>query len=259
MIDLHTHVLPGIDDGPVAEAAAIELARAAVASGATALVATPHIDHVYRVDPQTLPARTERLRALCRDSSIRLRIHQGAEIAPSRIDELSDDDIDILRLGGGPYILLECPFTDVGDAFPTLLFRIHLRGLRVVLAHPERSPAFLRRRQLLEQFVAQGAKVQITADSVTGRFGREIQGFALDILASGLVHVVSSDAHAATGRAPGVDQARDAAQRTLQDVDEHWMWWTHEAPAAILSGAPLGAAPRLRRSSHNVLRRIRRH
>jgi protein-tyrosine phosphatase len=258
MIDLHTHILPGVDDGPADEAAAVELARAAVGSGATELVATPHIDHVHGVDPQSLPARMERLRELLRDSAIELQVHQGGEIAPSRIDELGDDDIDILRLGGGPWILLECPFSDIADIFTALLFRIHSRGLRVVLAHPERSPVFLSRSHLLEQMVAQGAGVQITADSIAGRFGRVVQGFSLDLLASGLVHVVASDAHAAEGRAPGVDHARAVARRSLKDVDEHWTWWTHEAPAAVLAGAPLNPPPRVRRTSRNRLRGLRR-
>ena len=140
MIDLHCHVLPGLDDGPANMPDALAMAQAALAAGTTTLVATPHIDHTWRVRPEAISQRAEALREALQREGIALELHTGAEIALSRLADLSPAQLAQLRLGEGPYLLLECPLDQTAGDFDELLLRIHSRERSIVLAHPERSP-----------------------------------------------------------------------------------------------------------------------
>ena len=259
MIDLHTHLLPGLDDGPSDERGALELARAAVAAGTRAVVATPHVDHVYGVDPGSLPAAVEAVRSLLARRNVPLEVHVGAELAITRLPELTGAELEAVTLGGGGYLLVECPHSPIGDLLETVVLSAVADGRRVVLAHPERSPAFIGRHSRLADLVRQGVRVQITADSMTGRFGRVVQRFALELIRARLVHAVASDAHDASRRPPLPVDMFSAAERLLPGIRRNEQWWTEISPAAILAGEdpgeppPLGVRrqllPRRRRSS----------
>jgi protein-tyrosine phosphatase len=259
VIDLHTHLLPGLDDGPSDEPGALELARAAVAAGTRAVVATPHVDHVYGVDPGSLPAAVEAMRSLLARRNVPLEVHVGAEVAITRLPELTSSELETLTLGGGGYLLLECPRTSIGDLLETVVLGAVAGGRGVVLAHPERSRAFIGRPDRLADLVRQGVRVQITAASLAGRFGRVVQRSALDLMRARLVHAIASDAHDASRRPPLPVDMFGAAERLLPGIRRNEQWWTEISPAAILAGEdpgeppPLGVRrqllPRRRRSS----------
>ena len=166
MIDLHAHILPGIDDGPRNLDGSVALARAAVAEGTRVLAATSHIDHSFGLTPADLAPRLEAVRDRLAEEGIPLEVVAGGEISIARLPELHDEDLMALRLGGGPTLLVEAPLMPFAGDLEGLVFALQVRRHRVLLAHPERSPLFLRRPERLATLVNQGVLVQITAGSL---------------------------------------------------------------------------------------------
>lgn len=246
MIDLHAHLLPGIDDGPHDDDGAVVMARAAVDQGITAMAATPHIDFKHEVAIAELSARLNHLRQMLAGAGVSLEVHQGGEITPTRLLELTSTDLDMLTLGGGRYLLLECPFSRVGQMFDNVVFHAQSAGYEVLLAHPERSPEFLNDVPRLAGLVERGVRVQLTAGSLVGEFGRTVHGAAMTMAAEGLVHVVSSDAHDSVRRPPSLGPAMEALASAVPGSDQAIRYWTHTAPQTILTGTLVEPAPRLR-------------
>ena len=245
MIDLHVHILPGFDDGPATIEGSLALARAAVDAGTDTVVATPHVDHNYDVDPAAIEPALADLRSALEDAGIDLRLEAGAEVALTRLAGLTPPQLATLHLGDGPYLLVETPHAQGDASFAPHLFELTVQGVAVVLAHPERCPLFHRDPELLRRFADSGVLSAITAGSMAGRFGRQAQRIAFDYLREGLVHAIVSDAHDDVRRPPGVADAFAAAERQLPGIGEQREWLTLEAPRAILLGAPLPPRPPL--------------
>jgi protein-tyrosine phosphatase len=238
MIDLHCHVLPGIDDGPETIEGSLDLARTAVAAGIATLVATPHVNSRTPNDSATIARLVEELNARLVDERLALEILPGAEIAVSRIPEIEPEELSRLRLGGGPWLLVEPPFTTIAVGLEGMLLDLLRRGHRVVLAHPERCPALQRDRRLVPELVELGILMSITAGSLTGQFGGEVRRYALELAHAGLIHNVTSDAHDSVNRPPGL--AADLEQAGLANLRE---WLTEAVPAAILGGGEIPPRP----------------
>ena len=244
MIDLHTHVLPGIDDGPQTVEGSIELARAAVADGVTTMVATPHVAwDLPGNDAARIAAAVEALEGELERAGVELTIRTGGELAITRAYELDESELRGLRLGGGDWLLAECPLAGVATGFDGALYDIAGRGHRIVLAHPARSPSLQRDPELLKRLVAGGMLTSITAGALIGRFGSTVKRFALWMLEEDLVHNVASDAHDARQRPPGLSQGLAAADAELPGVAERAEWLTLSVPRAILDGGPIPDAP----------------
>jgi protein-tyrosine phosphatase len=238
MIDLHCHVLPGIDDGPETIEGSLEFARTAVAAGIETLVATPHVNSRTPNDSATIARLVKELNARLADEEVALSILPGAEIAVSHIAEIEPEELSRLRLGGGPWLLVEPPFTTIAVGLEGMLLELLRKGHRVVLAHPERCPALQRDRQLVPKLVDLGILMSITAGSLTGQFGGEVRRYALELAHAGLIHNVTSDAHDSVKRPPGL--AADLDQAGLADLRE---WLTQTVPAAILAGEEIPPRP----------------
>lgn len=253
MIDLHSHVLPGLDDGPDTVEGSLALARAAVAAGTATLAATPHVNRRYELGParirEALDAFAEHLAA----AGIELELAMGGEISTGRLPSLSREELDALRLGGGPYLLLEVPLGAGIGTLPSAVERLLGDGYGVLLAHPERAPGLQRDLGRLRQLVADGVLCSITAGSLAGRFGQAPRRFALTLLREGLVHNIASDAHDAQRRAPDMRTGLDAAVAQLPGFEEQAKWLTEDAPAAILAGTPLPRRPPLPRARRRRL------
>ena len=244
MIDLHTHVLPGIDDGPATVEGSISLARAAAAAGTTTLVATPHVTwDLPDNDAPRIAAGVEALEAELTRAGVEIALRTGGEVAVTRAHGLSEPELRGLRLGGGDWLLVECPLTAVSSGFDTALEAVAERGHRIVLAHPERSPMLQKDADLLRRFVSSGMLTSVTAGALVGRFGSTVKRFALWMLAEDLVHNVASDAHDATRRPPGMREGLAAADAELPGVAERAEWLTLSVPRAILDGGPIPEAP----------------
>jgi protein-tyrosine phosphatase len=168
MIDLHAHILPALDDGPQSDAAALELARAAVARGTTAIATTSHVNRSFGLTADDLAGARTAFAAVLREEGVPLELLAGGEIAHTRLPRLSDDDLRAFALGGGPYVLLECPLAGSDDLAPL---------------------------------------AQVTTGAFTGDFGPIAQRTALDMTERGLVHVLASDTHDTLHRPPDLTAA----------------------------------------------------
>ncbi|MGA9874545.1 MAG: CpsB/CapC family capsule biosynthesis tyrosine phosphatase [Solirubrobacteraceae bacterium] len=238
MIDLHTHVLPGIDDGPETIEDSVALVRAAEATGTHTMVATPHVSWHYPNDAATITRLTGELNRRLNQEKIAVEIRAGAEIAVTRTDEIAPDELKHLCLGDGPWVLLEPPFTTVATGLEGVVMTLQRAGHRVVLAHPERCPALQREPQMVESLVRHGVLTSLTAGSLVGRFGNQVRRFARQLVEQGLVHNVASDTHDPTKRPPGMAGELDEA-----GFGELTDWLTNAVPAAILSGENIPARP----------------
>jgi protein-tyrosine phosphatase len=243
VIDVHSHVLPGIDDGPRTTQDALALARAAVAAGTTELVATPHVSWEFQTPSQVMRDGVVAMQAELDAAGVPLRLRTGAEVALTRAADLDDEELRALRLGGGEWLLAESPLTMAAPGLDLLLQRLQAQGHRVLLAHPERAPEFQRHPEMLERLVDAGMLTQITAGSLVGRFGSTVQRFTFDMVAAGLVHNVASDAHNADRRPPGLLAEIEQADAELPGLIDHAEWLCEQVPRAILDGGAIPPAP----------------
>ena len=241
VIDLHCHLLPGIDDGPADLGGSLAMAQQHVRAGVGTVAATPHVAWDMPNDAATIELRLADVRAALAAAEIPLEVVRGAEIDVHEAVRMTDDELRALALGGGPWLLIEAPLT-TGVGLAPVVRALLDRGHRVLIAHPERSPLLQRDADGLRALVRAGAATQITAASFAGRFGRSVREYALGMLEAGLVHSVASDAHDALRRPPGI-----AAPLADAGLEELAPLLGHEAPAAILAGDPLPRAPRWRR------------
>ena len=256
LIDLHSHVLPALDDGPNALAGALDLVAEAADGDVGVLVATPHLRHDFPgVDVHAIAARCRELQAEIERAGIPVTLVPGGEVDVLWAYEASDEDLRAASYGGrGRDLLVETPYGELTSTFEDLLFHLSARGYRLLLAHPERNPTFQRDPQRLRALVARGVLVQVTANSLTTTRPRSrSRALASALVAEGLCHVVASDAHGAhvarAGLAEGV-----AAAAAIDPARARWM--ATAAPAAILHGAPLPPVPQRAAVRPTGLRRL---
>jgi protein-tyrosine phosphatase len=211
IVDLHHHILPGVDDGAVDLDTAVRMAEAAVAAGIATVVATPHTcDGVYDVD------RTKARRALA---------ELQRELATRQIT------LD----GRGKWLLLELPHQGPPPTFDDFLFRLLASGTTPLIAHPERNLAVRKDPRLAERWVQRGARLQLTAGSVSGDFGQPIAECAEVLLRLGCAHVLASDAHSLHKRPPLVREGFAAAAAIVGDDGARTL--LIDNPRRILTGA----------------------
>ena len=238
VIDLHCHILPGIDDGPRAIEDSLALARAAAAAGTATVVATSHVSWEYPNRAEAIARLVEELNGRLSDAGVALDVRPGAEVAMTRLPDTSPEELSHLTLGGGGWLLVEPPFTLVSTGLDVLVANLRVSGYQVVLAHPERCPAFHRDRSMLEALVRSGVLASATAGSLDGRFGDAVRRFSLELVRDGLVHNVASDAHDASGRPPTI--AGELERAGLGALTE---WLTQAVPEAILGGGDIPRRP----------------
>jgi protein-tyrosine phosphatase len=239
MIDIHAHLLPGIDDGPSSLREAAAMCRAAAADGCTDLVATPHQRHAlwWNVDPAGLEALRGSVAA---EVGGEIRLHLGAEV---RIGEGLVESLDrwprggATSLAGSRYLLLEFSRSQPEPDPASLVHELVVAGWRPILAHPEEIEWLADDVPAIERLVSLGATLQITGASVTGAYGRRMLERAHTLLDHGLVHFLASDAHDLSMRPPGLAAAaREVARRWGEEVAE---LLTVTNPQAVLDDRPL--------------------
>jgi protein-tyrosine phosphatase len=252
VIDLHSHVLPGVDDGAATIADSVAIARAAVADGVWTLAATPHVREDYPTDLATMTRLVSLVRDAIRDEGIALELLPGGEIALEQLDLLGREELRGFGLAGNPrYLLVEFPYTGWPLALEERLFKLHTDGFVPVIAHPERNREVQSDPERLEPLVRSGCLVQVTAASVDGRLGRSSAACARSLVDAGLAHMIASDAHLPGVRAIGMSAAaRAVGDRALA------RWLTVGVPRAIVEDTPLPARPEQERR-RGVLDRLR--
>lgn len=231
MIDVHCHLLPGIDDGPESDDESVALARGLVDKGVERVVATPHVNLRYPNRSSAIGELRDRMVSLLERNSVELRVETGAEIAASVAIDMEDGELERLALGGGGWLLIEPPDTATHFGLHNLIFGVSGRGWRILLAHPERNPAIQGDLSLLESLVDGGIRTQVTSGSFSGSYGRAAKRVAEQMMDRGLVHTVASDAHHPTLRPPGISEPLTKAGYG-DSVD----WLCSEMPAWILDG-----------------------
>lgn len=252
VIDLHHHLLPGIDDGPPTLDDALTLARAAVAAGTTTVVATPHVTSSHPGNTAaSIADGVAALQDALAEANIPLRVLPGAEVAVTHAVDLSEEELTALRLGAGPYLLIECPLATTGASFELLLESLLERDHRILLAHPERCHTFQHDTELLARLVSRGVLSQITASSLAGDFGRTVREVAHGLVRKGLVHVVASDAHSVAWRPPSL-----LAEVEQEGYAEQAAWLVSRTPRAILEGGPLPRMPAVPPLPRSGLKRL---
>jgi protein-tyrosine phosphatase len=239
VIDLHSHVLPGVDDGVATVDEAVELAAAAAADGVRILAATPHVRDDFPTSAAEIERGVAALAAELAARGVAIELVSGGEVAYERLAALEPDELRRLTYGGrGAYLLVELPDSAWPLGLEETLFRLRLAGVGAVLAHVERNVAIRASPDRLRPLVAAGTAVQVTAAALDGRLGQKRRAAALDLVRSGVVHVVASDAHHPEVREVGLS----AAIAAIGDPGLG-RYLVEEAPAAILAGERVPPAP----------------
>ena len=254
MIDLHAHVLPEIDDGPQDLDAAVALVRRAAEAGTRQIVATSHVSTRYPNSADEIGACVAKLREALSAENVDVAIVAGAELSLNRARELDEAELARLRLGDGPYLLVESPLHPAVGDFEWMIDQL-AGAHRIALAHPERCPAFQRDPGRLIRLVSRGAICSITAGALRGDFGRDVRRFTTWLFEEGLVHNVASDTHDLAGRRPEVLQPLAEAEKELPGLRDHVEWLTETVPAAILAGDAIGSPARLAKARRPWWRR----
>ena len=247
MIDLHSHVLPGLDDGAQDLDEAVAICRAAAEDGIRVLAATPHVRDDYPTTPEQMEAALAEVRAAVGEL---VRIVPGGEIDLARVDGPRAELARFALAGNPKYLLVETPYGGWPLDLPEKLFRLLAAGITPVLAHPERNPEVQQRPELLEPIVAGGTLVQLTAASVDGRLGSRARSSAATLLERNLAHLLASDAHAPSVRAIGMSAAVTALG---DEALAHWL--TVSVPGAILENTPVPPRPHSARPRRRFFRR----
>jgi len=244
MYDLHCHLLPGIDDGAADLAMALEMARIAVDDGIHTVACTPHIyPGMYENDATGIRAAMALLRFELDNAGIPLMLVEGADV------HLDMDLVGGIRadrvptLAGSRYLLLEPPHHVTPPRFKESIFELLVAGIVPVITHPERLSWIEHQYDTFKSLVRSGAWMQVTAGSLTGRFGRRPQYWAERMLDDGLVHLLATDAHHPRRRPPLLAEGRAAAARRVGDTEAEYMVLTR--PQGIVDDIAPEALPPL--------------
>ena len=257
MIDIHTHILPGIDDGVKTEDEAVDFARMAVRDGITTIVATPHCkEGFYPNDRPTVLREVDKLRRRLDAEGIGVRLESGAEVhlCPDLVARVSDGRAPTL-VDNGRTLLLELSLSQYPVELEKLVFELKLAGLEVVFAHPERIRYFQDDIARYEAVIHQGALGQITTGSILGVFGSDVEDFSEELMRKGLVHVLASDAHNVHGRPPVLSEALEVSIDWVGGARGRAM--VEDVPRALIEGRTPEVPPiELPRRSGGFLARL---
>lgn len=242
MIDLHVHILPGVDDGPRDSATAVEMCRIAVRDGITKIAATPHfLARGAKATREEISTHVDSLKATLREKQVPLEIVTGAEVRlvedlPERIHRG-----EIPMIGESRYLLLEAPLEgDFSAALRQMTFDLRLAGITPIIAHIERLGTLAAHPDLPQDLALQGAVLQVNASSLSAA-GTPVFARANRMLETGLVHVVASDAHDATRRPPRLAEARRRCVERLGEKAADLLFRGN--PEAILANRPVEPVP----------------
>lgn len=213
MIDIHSHILPGIDDGAQSETDSIAMAEAAVAEGIHTIIATPHHRNgSFDNSRESIITYTDILNSLFKEKEIDLLLLPGQEtrIHGDMVKDLESGDI--LPLNNTKYVFVELPSDHIPHYTSQMLFNIQVAGYTPIIVHPERNQEVIEHPNALYEFVRKGALTQITAGSLIGKFGKTIEKVTKQLIEANLTHFLASDAHNTTSRAFWMREAYEALE-----------------------------------------------
>jgi protein-tyrosine phosphatase len=241
MVDLHCHILPGLDDGPETMEISLAMAESAIADGITHIVATPHSSSEYHFDYPRVRKLRQELQEKIGD---RLTLATGCDfhMNPENLDALRED-APRFCINQRDYLLVEFNEYSIPPAMDQTLHEIQLLGLRPVITHPERNAILRLQSERIAKWVRNGCCVQVTAGSLTGVFGPGAQKDAWHWMADGLVHIVASDAHNMRGRPLKLGSAFDIVSEKFGEEKARALFIDN--PLAAFEGRNLPHVPEL--------------
>jgi len=239
VIDIHSHILPGLDDGSHSLEESLAMLQMAAAAGTTDIVATPHANHEYRFDPEVVEQQIASLQAAIGETP---RIHYGCDfqLTPENIEDAirRPTRYSINHRG---YLLVEFSDFLIPKTTADIFSRFLQAGLCPIVTHPERNQLLQSKLPVLAEWVEQGALVQVTAQSLLGKFGKAAKSTAHELMRNGTVHFLASDAHDREYRTTALDAAWRYVESTFSA--EAAVRLLEENPRAVLAGTPLNPAP----------------
>jgi protein-tyrosine phosphatase len=237
MVDIHHHLLWGVDDGAKDFEISLAMAKASAADGVTAIVCTPHANGQYNYDPAVNQAKVQELQARLDSDRVPLTIGLGCDfhISYDNILEAKDDPAKYSVNGLG-YLMVEIPDYGIAPGLTETFYELQLAGLTPVLTHPERNPTLQADSRRLGEWMRGGVLVQVTADSVTGKMGRTAEKTAHMLLSKRWVHFLATDAHNVTSRPPRLSEARKLVARKYGEEYANSLVETN--PRAVFEGKP---------------------
>jgi protein-tyrosine phosphatase len=232
LIDIHSHVLFGLDDGARTIEESVAMVRMAVEHGTTDLVATPHANLQFKFDPELIARRMEQVREAAGGV---LRLYTGCDFHLS-FDNIQDSIGHPRKytINQQRYLLVEFSELLIFKNTEDIFARLRDAGMTPIITHPERNGLLRQRVEHIAKWVDQGARVQVTAQSLTGTFGRKAHDFSCELLDRGLVHVIASDGHDCERRPPVMDAARAWLQKQYGSALAEALFVTN--PRGALSG-----------------------
>ncbi len=238
MIDIHSHVLPGLDDGSRSLEQSVAMIRMAAATGTTDLVASPHANLDYQFDPE----RVEELLAELQRASDGVRLHRGCDFH-LYFDNIQDALAHPAKytINHKGYLLVEFPDMLIAKSTTEVFAQLLQNGMTPIITHPERNYLLHKRMAELESWIDSGCLVQVTAQSLLGRFGAEARAVAQQLMKRGLVHFIASDAHDEEDRTPRLDLAYNHVAGRYGRERAELLFVVN--PQAVLEGAPLPEQP----------------
>ncbi len=209
MIDIHHHLLPALDDGSASLETSVLMVEAAVADGISRIVCTPHASHHWRFDPAVNAAKMAELKsALAPDILERMELGLGCDFHLSH-ENIEDALVHPRKytINGGRYLLVELPDFGFSANMRDVFYNLRIAGMIPILTHPERNPTLLDKPERMADWLRDGLLVQVTANSLTGRFGKRCERMAHQLLADQWVHFIATDAHNTESRPPRMQHA----------------------------------------------------
>ncbi|MBW2708085.1 MAG: tyrosine protein phosphatase [Deltaproteobacteria bacterium] len=236
LIDIHAHILPGMDDGPATLDQSLEMARVAVEDGIRTMISTPHcLNGRHSNWRQEMLTACETFNAQLRQRQIPLTVLPGSEacLAPELAGEIEKGRLMTLN-DTGRYFFLELPDQFIPEAVKSLINRLKRDKITAIITHPERNATLQQNMDLLSDFVLAGALSQVTAGSITGQFGRHIYKCSAKIVKMQMAHFVASDAHSPTERPPKLFSAIKKLTSVVGKTRAERMMF--DFPQAVLDG-----------------------
>ncbi|HEY2421730.1 MAG TPA: CpsB/CapC family capsule biosynthesis tyrosine phosphatase [Neobacillus sp.] len=234
MIDLHCHILPGIDDGAQDLSESIRMAQQAVKQGIRTIVATPHhLNNKYENPKQQILRAVEDLNQTLIQEKIDLTVLPGQETRIYGELVTGIDGGEILSVDLTPYLLIEFPSNHVPRYTEKLFYDLQMRGIAPVIVHPERNQEIIEHPEILYQLVKKGAATQITAASICGDFGKKVRSFTFDLIEANLTHFIASDAHNTTTRTFRMREARTVIK---ERYGTDMVYYFEENAALVIEG-----------------------
>jgi len=234
MIDIHCHILAGFDDGASSIEESLEMCRIAKEDGIKTIVATPHIlkGDYHNENPQVILKKIEELQFNLTDS---IEILPGSDLHFQHdVIERVIDQKSILTINNNGYLLIEFPFNSIPIGSKEVFQQLMLKGIIPIITHPERNFELIQNPNLLFELIKEGALAQVTAMSITGKFGSVSKEAAHFFLTHNLVHVIASDAHDSLWRTPNLSESVRAAAEIVGAEKAEAL--VEDNPTAILNG-----------------------